>query len=300
MYMLSINDSLGPWDVSGPERAKRYAGLRTDPLNRHVTPDPRSASYVSLPRAPSERWIEDRADIAHGSIRGHKLPSAILSGERSLDVYATPGFSAGDGVTPVLIFFDGEESRIPLKVPTILDNLYAERLIPPMIAVFLSQPYESREADLGCNEATSLFLVDELLPWVRQEYKVHTAAGRTILAGASLGGLAAAYAALQHPREIGRVLSQSGSFWWGKTDAEPEWLTAQFGSRPKVNVKFYLDVGLRETAGGAISQLETNRRLRDVLRTKGHQVIYREFNGTHAYPCWRAGLADALRDLLSD
>jgi enterochelin esterase-like enzyme len=269
-------------------------------LNRHVTPDPRSASYASLPQAPSERWIEERAGIAKGILRSHKLSTALLSGERSLEVYATPGFAAGKGVTPVLIFFDGAESKIPLRVPVILDNLYAERLIPPMLAVFLSQPYESRESDLGCSETTSLFLVNELLPWVRQEYKVRTAARRTILSGASLGGLSAACTALRHPEAIGRVLSQSGAFWWGKTDAAPEWLSAEFKSRPRVNVKFYLDVGLMETVGGPISQLETNRKLRNALRAKGYKVIYREFNGTHAYPCWRAGFADALRALLAD
>jgi enterochelin esterase-like enzyme len=121
-----------------------------------------------------------------------------------------------------------------------------------------------------------------------------------ILSSASLGGLAAAYAALRHPEAIGRVLSQPGSFWWGKTDSEREWLTAEFKSRPKVNVKLYLDVGLMETTGGAISQIETNRKLRDVPRVKGYETIYGEFNGTHAHSCWRAGLADALRALLSD
>lgn len=300
MYMLSINDPLTTWDVSGPERKKRYAGLRTDPLNGYVTKDPRSSSYVSMPRAPSEHWIQERAGIAHGIIRNHKLRSANLSGERSLDVYATPGFAAVHGVTPVLILFDGEEAKVLSRVPTILDNLYAERRIPPMVAVFLLQPYQSRASDLGCSQPTSLFLVNELLPWLREEYKIRTAAGRTIVGGSSLGGLAAAFAALQHPEAIGRVLSQSGAFWWGKTDAEREWLTAEFKSRPRVKVKFYLDVGLMETTGGAISQLETNRRLRDVLRKKGYQVTYREFDGTHSYPCWRAVFADGLRALLSD
>jgi len=43
----------------------------------------------------------------------------------------------------------------------------------------------------------------------------------------------AAYAALRHTEAIGRVLSQSGSFWWGKSDSEREWLTAEFKSRRK-------------------------------------------------------------------
>jgi enterochelin esterase-like enzyme len=294
MYMLSINDPLTPWDVEGPERAKRYAGVRTDPLNR------RSECYVSLPRAPSERWIERRPGVAHGEILRHQLRSAALSGERSFEVYATPGFKPGDGITPVLFLFDGDEARALGKTPVILDNLFAEGRIPSMLAVFLLQPYERRETDLSCSKATDLFLVDELLPWLRAEYKIRTAAQRTVAAGASLGGLAASHIALNHPEAIGRVLSQSGSFWWGKTDAEPEWLTAEFRSKPKVNAKFYLDVGLMETNGGAISQLETNRRLRKVLRDKGYDVTYREFNGTHAFPCWRAAFAEALLALLAD
>jgi enterochelin esterase-like enzyme len=118
--------------------------------------------------------------------------------------------------------------------------------------------------------------------------------------GASLGSLASAYAALQHPEAIRRVLSQSGAFWWGKTDAEHEWLTGQFAARRRAPVRFYLDVGLMETKGGAISQLATNRHMVAVLRHKGYPVTYREFNGSHAYPCWRAGFADALLALLAE
>jgi enterochelin esterase family protein len=294
MYMLSINDPLTPWEVEGPERKKRYAGVRTDPLNQ------RSPGYVSLPGAPTERWIEDRAGVIHGKITDHQLPSAAFSARRPVGVYQTPGFLPGDGATPVLILFDGNEVRELGKTPIILDNLFAEGRIPPMLAVFLAQPHESRESDLSCSQSTNRFLVQELLPRLRREYKIRTGPERTIASGASLGSLAAAYAALKHPEEIGRVLSQSGSFWWGKTDAEPEWLTAEFASTPRVKVKFYVDVGLMETNGGAISQLETNRHFAAVLRSKGNEVVYHEFNGTHAYHCWRASFADALMALLKD
>jgi enterochelin esterase family protein len=294
MYMLSINDPLIPWEVEGSERKKRYAGVRADPLNQ------RNWCYVSLPRAPSERWVEERAGIPHGEIRRHKLPSMALSGEREVEVYVTPKFQPGQGITPVLILFDGEESKVLGKVPVILDNLFVEGRLPPLLAVFLIQPHEQREADLVCSQATNRFLVNELLPWLRGEYKIRTAAERTIVAGASLGGLAASYAALDQPQAFGRVLSQSGSFGWGKRDAEAQWLTAEFRSRPRVNAKFYLDVGAMETKGGARSQLKTNRRFRDVLRRKGYHVTYREFNGAHDFPCWRVNFADALLVLLSE
>ena len=45
-------------------------------------------------------------------------------------------------------------------------------------------------------------------------------------------------------------------------------------------------------------QLDTNRRLRDVLRAKGTEVVYREFNGNHTYLNWRGGFADGVVALL--
>jgi enterochelin esterase family protein len=195
--------------------------------------------------------------------------------------------------------FDGDEARDMAKTPVILNNLFAEARIPAMAAVFLIQPYDQRETDLCCSRSMNRFLVNELMPWLRRQYGIRTEPGRVIVAGASLGGLAAAFAALEHPLVFGRVLSQSGAFWWGKTDSEHQWFTAELASKPKQNVKFYLDVGLMETNGGTLSQIATNRRLLKVLRDKGYQVIYREFNGPHAFACWRAGLADALVSLLA-
>jgi enterochelin esterase family protein len=292
MYMLSINDPLTPWDVEGAEaRKKRFAGLRSDPLN------PRG--YVSLPQAPSERWVHQRPGVARGEIRRHTLVETGLSGARTVGVYRTPGFQAGRETAPVLIMFDGDEAENLSKAPVILDNLSAEGRIPPMAAVFLRQPYEHRETDLGCSRPMNQFLVDRLMPWLRQELGIRTEAGRVIVAGSSLGGLAATFAALEHPGVFGRVLSQSGAFWWGKTDSEREWLTAELAARPRQAVTFYLDVGLMETKGGALSQIETNRRFVKVLRDKGYEVIYKEFNGPHAFPCWRSEFPDALVSLLS-
>ena len=62
-------------------------------------------------------------------------------------------------------------------------------------------------------------------------------ADRTVVAGQSYGGLAAMYAGLHWPARFGRILSQSGSFWWPNvrlvthfSEAEEQemgWLTGQ-------------------------------------------------------------------------
>jgi len=71
------------------------------------------------------------------------------------------------------------------------------------------------------------------------------------LCGASAGGLAAAYVALARPELFGNVLAQSGAFWRGNegTNGPPyEWLAHEVVTRPRREVRFYLEVGGDETA----------------------------------------------------
>ena len=143
----------------------------------------------------------------------------------------------------------------------------------------------------------------ELLPWVRQHYQVTNDPSRTVVAGSSYGGLAAAYAGLRHPELFGKILSQSGSFWWKPGDErEHEWLIRQFVASPRLPLSFYVEAGLLETwssdEGLGPFLLVSNRHFRDVLQAKGYPIQYAEYNGGHDFTCWRGTLADGLLALL--
>lgn len=125
----------------------------------------------------------------------------------------------------------------------------------------------------------------------------------------SLGGLTAAFVALQHPEIFGNVLSQSGSFSYGQNgpgsyspeiDLEEEWLTHQYALQEKLPLRFYLDVGMLENYRDQpqITPLRANRHLRNVLQARGYPVHYTEFGGGHQYFNWRTTLPDALITLL--
>ena len=155
----------------------------------------------------------------------------------------------------------------------------------------------ARALELPCNEAFAAYIAEEIVPWVRERYRVTRDASRVVIAGSSYGGLAAAYVAFKHPQIFGNVLSQSGSFWWSPTDEEPAWLVRQFATTARLRLRFYLDAGSFE-GGEAGGNLGTTRFLRDVLRAKGYSVDYREFIGGHDYVNWRGTLADGLIALL--
>ncbi|MDO8539242.1 MAG: alpha/beta hydrolase-fold protein [Opitutaceae bacterium] len=136
---------------------------------------------------------------------------------------------------------------------------------------------------------------------------------RTIIGGLSYGGLAGTYAALLHPETFGNVLSQSGAFRWTpppdpkKPDvfdplAEANYVAALFLARPKLPVRFYMNVGSDETdtVGRQNSQLNANRHLRDVLLAKDYEVHYEEFVGGHEDLNWRGLLANGLLALAGD
>jgi enterochelin esterase-like enzyme len=143
----------------------------------------------------------------------------------------------------------------------------------------------------------------ELAPFIRKNYNVSDDPDRTIIAGYSLGGLAAAYEGFRHAETFGLILTQSGSFWYEPTHAEyaePNWLARQFAKTEKLRLRFYMDAGVYEVNqwGVATGILMMNRLLRDVLIAKGYEVHYQEFTGDHEYINWRGTLADGLIALI--
>jgi enterochelin esterase family protein len=72
-------------------------------------------------------------------------------------------------------------------------------------------------------------------------------------------------------------------------------LLRQFTASPLLPVRFYIDAGLLENT---TSILEENRHLRDLLRSKGYEVHYAEFNGGHEFRNWRGTFSDGLIALL--
>ena len=261
-------------------------------------------SVLEAPDAPVLSFSIPRASNPKGILSESTFTSRLLGQERHIWVYRPPGFSAGQSL-PLAVIFDGAPytNAQYVPTPTILDNLIAERRIRPIVAVFIDTPQPSRRVDLWLSDQFSDFVTDELIPWARTTYGLSTNPRETAAAGSSLGGLTALFVAMRRPQVVGRVISQSGSYWTGKlagSDTAPEWMARALSRTPKLPIDVWMEVGSYESAAtNAIGMAPTNRRLRDLLLQKGYAVSYSEFAGGHEYINWRASLPAALEHVFA-
>jgi enterochelin esterase family protein len=179
----------------------------------------------------------------------------------------------------LILAFDGAMYLGIMQLPTVLDSLTAARRTPPTVAILFDDEAARRLDDLANHQTFAKFVGDELIPWARGRFTLSNDPKNTIITGSSAGGLAAAYIAFHRPDLFGNVLSQSGAFWRGNegsNDAPYEWVTSQYASAPKKEIRFMLDVGALETTGAmggaAPSLVAANRKLRDALVAKQYRV----------------------------
>jgi enterochelin esterase-like enzyme len=249
---------------------------------------------------------------AQGISRQTMIPSREYGRDRRMWVYTPPGYDAKrKDAYPLVVMFDGAEAIDPnmMDMPGTLDSLLAAKAAPAFVAVFIDDSAGAvRTGELGNSAKFGRFMIGEVIPFVRKNWNVTRDPHRTIITGSSAGGIAAANLALFHPEIFGNVISQSGAFWRGNegsNSAPWEWLTSQYASAPKRDVKFVMDVGALETVkvlGGAGPEfIEANRRLRDALVSKGYSVIYTEVpNGQHAPQFWKPRLPVDLVAIVKD
>jgi enterochelin esterase-like enzyme len=269
-------------------------GPRVDPLNPR---EYAGRSYVELPDAPPQSWINKQEGVPAGRKTTEKIKSRILGAEYGVSVYTPPGYDQDRERCWLMIAVDGGFRRMDVT----LDNLLATKKIPPLVVVGVQN--NNRMRDLDCSDAFADFLARELVPWARKTYRVFSDPTHTIVGGISLGGKMAAYCGLKNSGVFGNVLSQSGSFITGAGQQgstprlwEPEapgMLALQYLQRPRLPLRFYIEVGRYETTLPFSPLLET-RRLRDVLKAKGYDMSYSEYVGGHDEVCWRGSFADAI------
>ncbi|MGO9933452.1 MAG: alpha/beta hydrolase [Steroidobacteraceae bacterium] len=276
-----------------------------DPLNPKVFPEGKDhvdapGSYYVGSEAPRNPYLKVIPGVPGGSLEKFEIDSRVLSGKRTVTMYSPANYASKGKPLPLILQFDGESYIIDVAAPVMLDKMIAQKAIPPVVVAFL-RSQGTRNDDLQPNGKFEEFIGTELVPWIRERYRVSKDAKQNVVSGSSLGGLAAAYTAYMHPEIFGNVLSQSGAFWWSphyELEVLPSpnagWMVKQFAESTAKPIRFYMSVGSWESAG----MLSGNRILRSVLTGKGNEVTYSEVVSGHNYANFQQTFPDGLIALL--
>jgi predicted alpha/beta superfamily hydrolase len=189
-----------------------------------------------------------------------------------------------------------------------VDHLVGSFKIAPMIVVGIDHAGEQRAVEYlpypdPHNPAAAevkgkeypRFLVREVMPFIEKRYRVATGAANTGIGGASYGGIASLYAALQYPRTFGKVLVESPSLFVGDQQ-----LLRDSEKAKQLPERMFLAVGTtegREAEHNAL-QVKVTEELAAILRKKGMGANRLKFvveeGAHHNEEAWSRRLPDAL------
>jgi enterochelin esterase family protein len=266
------------------------ARCRTDPLNRQqiIETQPLQAfSVLQMPGAARYAAFDDARDEGVTATM-HVVSSAALGGARRVWVHLPPGYSPRTRRYPAVYFLNGESYLVSARAARVADDLLGEAETAPAVLVFVQSPVHYDEEDLPADVLVR-FLAEELVPWLEERYALSSDPRDRVVAGASVAGAVALYAALERPDVFGGVLAQSPA---------PLLLPDEVASRLADNMargyglpRCYVDVGRYE----APPFVEHVHALCNALLGSGGPLSYQEFAGDHSFVAWRSTLADAMR-----
>jgi enterochelin esterase family protein len=217
---------------------------------------------------------------------------------RAVSVYIPSQYVPGTPA-PVIVTHDAmgaKDPRAPYDLPTILDNMIADKRLPAMVAVMIkSGGGDGRGSERGLEYDTvsgkfAEFVEAEVLPRVAKDYGVTFTKDPNARAtmGGSSGGAVALSMAWYHPELYRRVLTYSGTY---TNNQSPENADSPHGAweyhenfipkSPAKPLRIWMQVGENDNGAKASSAdmhnwVIANQRMAGVLKAKGYhyQFVY--------------------------
>lgn len=234
-----------------------------------------------------------RADIPHGIVDTISYESKTVGSTRKSLIYTPPGYSKSKKY-PVLYLLHGiggdeKEWYNGGSPQVILDNLYAQGKIVPMIVVLpngRAMKDDRATGNIMAPDKVAAFatfekdLLDDLIPFIEHKYSVYKDKDHRAIAGLSMGGGQSLNFGLGNLDKFSWV----GSFSAAPNTKKPEELLPD-PEAAKAKLKL-----LWISCGQSDGLLTFSKRTHDYLVEKNVPHIYYIEPGVHNFKVWKNGL----------
>jgi len=232
-----------------------------------------------------------------------------FNNSRKIVVYTPPSYYENTlkTIENVLIMHDGENlfnastsfSGVAWNCQTTINDLVVAGTIDEVLIVGVyntlnrineyTYSYDPQcECPNGAGGQGDLYLnllSEQIIPFVRANYRVGTGVENLAILGSSLGGLISCYAGWTRSSEYSMTGCMSSSFWWNNEDFDRLIINA---SMPQYPIKIYLDSG---NAGPDQDDVNQTRTVRNHLENVGfilgeNLYYYLQIGGQHSEYYW--------------
>ena len=305
-----IKGENGLWTVTiGPVTPEIYhyqfdidGAKISDMKNQSPYPWLESKSELIIPGTPS--LLHELSDVAHGTLHDHIYHSQTIDGPNSVRVYTPPNYNpTDDKAYPILILLHGFGEKVSFwsdfgKINLITDNLISQnKIIEPIIVMPNGDPFEAEyykfftsqvdgNAWMEKNmETLNNDLLQDLMPFLKSQYKIKSDKASMAIAGSSMGGIQAVQLGVKNAPKFGWVIGLSTSL-----NIPP----FSLNNKEEINSLNLLQLNIGEKDSWGFKQ---SNKVHEWLLENGINHEYIVSKGGHDWDVWRKDMIILLQKL---
>ncbi|MBN1904509.1 MAG: esterase [Deltaproteobacteria bacterium] len=278
-----------------------------DPNNTSISES--NNNVWSLAYVPGADFMEMK-QVPHGAVAEVYYYSKTLGIHRRMHIYTPPGYESGSKKYPVFYLLHGamdcDDSWSTVgRAGFIIDNLINDIKAKPMVVVM---PAGHTTGDFSMGGSVSAMVddfskdfINEIMPYVENNYRVLTDRENRAIAGLSMGGMQTLDITMKDLGKFAYIgVFSSGIFGPGSATPgqgqSPNWEDEHRAMLDNSDMKKGLKL-IWFATGKEDFLIETTRASVEMLNKHGFSPVYNETDGGHTWAKWRDYLVEFTPEL---
>lgn len=278
-----------------------------DPNNTSISES--NNNVWSMVYVPGADFMEMK-QVPHGAVAEVYYYSKTLERHRRMHIYTPPGYGSENNKYPVFYLLHGamdcDDSWSTVgRAGFIIDNLINDKKAKPMVVV-MPAGHTTKNFSMGGGVNTmvddfSNDFINDIMPYVENNYRVLTDRGNRAIAGLSMGGMQTLNITMKDLSKFAYIgVYSSGIFGLGNTmpgqNSSPSFEEQYKNMLDNSDLKKGLKL-IWFATGTEDFLIETTRASVKMLNKHGFKPVYKETDGGHTWAKWRDYLVEFTPEL---